>query len=1028
MATITEYLNYTKQWKNEYGEKTIVLMQVGSFFEVYALITPDGNYKGSNIEEFAKINDMAIANKNICVGKNPVVMAGFGLAQIDKYVQKLQENEYTIVIYKQYMVGKEIKRDKVTEIISPGCYFPEESVELSNNVMCIWLIKSNATKYSNCQLTIGVSNIDIYTGKTFLFQFEIDYNHNPTTYDELERYIAAYRPSECLFVFNIEERLVEEVIDFVGLGNAKMHKINMNNMHESELHKFTKNAEKQNYQMTIFNKIYPDNPDMIMFTDAFPTHYVAIQSFCLLLDFVVQHNASLAVKITKPVFENYHDRLLLANHSLYQLNIIDDSRHKGRLRSVSSFLNHCMTTMGKRKFMYHLHNPITKKGELQSSYDTTEHMLNQGEERWQNIRTNLSNINDLEKFSRKLMACKLMPKHLSIFAENLMRINELYLKNKDDLPLVDYLPKEPIQVYCREIHADLDRVFSLEECRNVSDINGTIHFIKKGVSATVDELRKTSMDSREKLEALRVYFSDLIQQMEKGPSSLLESNNINSSNSKKTQYVRIHEPTRSDALLMGTSRRMTILKSVLKQKKENIVTLNYRSKFNDTLETFAINLSSIDFVTNGSNKKDLVITNSWIRSITNENQQAEESLVKEMQNVFQNYIMEFSKFNKNIQDIIHYTTELDLVQCKCYIAYKYNYCKPSIAENSMNEKSFFSATGIRHPLIEHLQQNELYVSNDLTLSKEKGNNKKGEGEGEGEDEDEDASNSNGLLLYGTNAVGKTSFIKSVGISIVMAQAGLYVPCVSFIYSPYQSIFTRILGNDNLFKGLSTFAVEMSELRTILRMADKNSLILGDELCSGTESDSALSIFTAGLEMLHAKESTFLFATHFHEIKKYSEIQNLTKMRMMHMAVQYNRETKTLIYDRKLREGPGESMYGLEVCKSLNLPDDFLKRAHDIRMKYQPEHKNILSLSTSHFNRQKIVGKCELCRKSKASEVHHLQHQKNANKDNNYINTFHKNHLANLINICDECHTQIHKSGDQHKITKTSNGYILEVIK
>jgi len=72
---------------------------------------------------------------------------------------------------------------------------------------------------------------------------------------------------------------------------------------------------------------------------------------------------------------------------------------------------------------------------------------------------------------------------------------------------------------------------------------------------------------------------------------------------------------------------------------------------------------------------------------------------------------------------------------------------------------------------------------------------------------------NGYLLYGTNAVGKTSFIKSIGISIIMAQAGLFVPADSYTFSVYKSIYTRILGNDNLFKGLSTFAVEMTELRS-----------------------------------------------------------------------------------------------------------------------------------------------------------------------------------------------------------------------
>jgi hypothetical protein len=151
---------------------------------------------------------------------------------------------------------------------------------------------------------------------------------------------------------------------------------------------------------------------------------------------------------------------------------------------------------------------------------------------------------------------------------------------------------------------------------------------------------------------------------------------------------------------------------------------------------------------------------------------------------------------------------------------------------------------------EHLQQNEIYVTNDVSLGNE----------------------TNGILLYGTNAVGKTSFIRALGISIILAQSGMFVPCSQFQYVPYRSIFSRILGNDNIFKGLSTFAVEMSELRIILKMADEGSLILGDELCSGTESESALSIFVAGLQQLHERNSTFIFATHFHEIVHYEEIK------------------------------------------------------------------------------------------------------------------------------------------------------------
>ena len=304
---------------------------------------------------------------------------------------------------------------------------------------------------------------------------------------------------------------------------------------------------------------------------------------------------------------------------------------------------------------------------------------------------------------------------------------------------------------------------------------------------------------------------------------------------------------------------------------------------------------------------------------------------------------------------------------------------------------------------------ELYITNDLSLGKDI----------VGE------TTTDGILLYGTNAVGKTSFIKAIGIATIMAQAGLYVPATQFNYYPYNTLFTRILGNDNIFKGLSTFAVEMTELRTILQMADKNSLILGDELCSGTESDSALSIFVAGLENLHKKSCTFLFATHFHEIVKYDEILALVRLKMYHMSVIFDKKNKKLVYDRKLKSGPGESMYGLEVCKSLSLPCDFLDRAHNLRIKYNKLSKNILAQDVSHYNAKKIKNICELCKSNMGTEIHHLEYQQNAN-NNNFINTgnanFQKNHVANLINICEDCHQTIHKNNDKLIICKTSDGY------
>ena len=240
-----------------------------------------------------------------------------------------------------------------------------------------------------------------------------------------------------------------------------------------------------------------------------------------------------------------------------------------------------------------------------------------------------------------------------------------------------------------------------------------------------------------------------------------------------------------------------------------------------------------------------------------------------------------------------------------------------------------------------------------------------------------------------------------------------------------------MGNDNLFKGMSTFAVEMSELRVILKCADKNSLILGDELCSGTEIDSAISIFVAGLQKLHALKSCFVFATHMHEIVDYEEIAQMQLdggLVTKHMAVTYDRTHDVLIYDRKLRDGAGPSMYGLEVCKSLHLPDDFLKMANDIRLKYRDKKQaGDLNFKPSHFNAHKIKGMCELCKQNLGEEVHHLQHQKEADEAN-FIQHFHKNHPANLMTVCESCHLKMHGTGSGQQLrrvlTTGESGYIL----
>ena len=193
----------------------------------------------------------------------------------------------------------------------------------------------------------------------------------------------------------------------------------------------------------------------------------------------------------------------------------------------------------------------------------------------------------------------------------------------------------------------------------------------------------------------------------------------------------------------------------------------------------------------------------------------------------------------------------------------------------------------------------------------------------------------------------------------------------------------------------------------------------------------MSIFVAGIQSLHAKKCSFIFATHLHEIINYDEITCLHNVALKHMSVIYDKEKDCLIYDRKLKDGPGTNMYGLEVCKSLSLPPAFLEAALSIRLKYHPQ--SILDQKSSHYNASNLKGICENCGDNIAVDVHHLIHQQDADlrgiiKKKDLL--LHKNHAANLLNLCQKCHDDYHseeKSDKRYKKVKTTKGMMIKEI-
>jgi DNA mismatch repair protein MutS len=1039
MSLIKEYLELTKKYLDEYGELTIILMQNGAFFEVYGLKDKNDNIYGCKLSDFSRICDLNIVDKKVPGGDmtidgDQVINAGFKTHLIEKYIKKLQDNGYTIIVYEEE--GEDpVKKTKIrnqTGIYSPGTYFyPDpEPEQITNNICCLWIEskKGSLKNMSKNYIYVGVGLIDIYTGNTCINEYSDEYIKNPTTFDDLERFISIYNPSETIIVSNLQPNDINDIISFINLKSKSLHIVNLLELKTStkENKNITraKNCEKQTYQTEMLSKFYKIN-DINTFMSVFYDNVYATQAFCFLLDFVYQHNPYLIQKISEPVLENTSKKMILANHSLKQLNVIEDDNYRGKYSSVSKMLNECITPMGKRKFTNNFLNPVTDEDYLQREYDIIESLLSvEGADEYKVVKIMLVQIKDISKIMRQIIIQKVSPKLLYQLYSSICTAKVMYNFVIGNEALNEYLKHKLPDFVSLLDKADniikyLNDVLILDECKDIDNITKIEKsFIQNGVDSVLDCKIKTLMDSQDQLEACRSYFSSLISNYETAGKSkkttkkkkvLSTGDNEEDDEEDAKEYVNIHETEKNNFSLLATERRCKILDEIIKNSKS--VKLTYYSSFSGFKTEFTLSLE-LEYNKQSQSKKS--ITNSQINGFCKNVGSIKVNLIDTVSKVYQSIVKKLQDYQDDVESISNFITYVDLVYSKAFIAAKYNYCKPEIVQNESG-KSFIRATDLRHCLIEKIQQTELYVANDINI-------------GDGNDTNNIL---DGVLLYGTNAVGKTSFIRALGISVIMAQAGLYVPASSYKFKPYKYIFTRILGNDNIFKGLSTFAVEMSELRTILRLSDKNSLVLGDELCSGTESISAVSIFVAGVQKLAAVGCSFIFATHLHEIIGYDEIISLHNVGMKHMSVIFDKERDCLIYNRKLQDGPGNNMYGLEVCKSLNLPQDFLDNAHNIRMKYHPESGSILEHKSSHYNAKHITGgMCENCKINPAVDVHHLVFQNEADQNGTIKKkglTFNKNTKANLMNLCEKCHDEIHKTNKKYKRTKTTKGIVLEEV-
>ena len=294
--------------------------------------------------------------------------------------------------------------------------------------------------------------------------------------------------------------------------------------------------------------------------------------------------------------------------------------------------------------------------------------------------------------------------------------------------------------------------------------------------------------------------------------------------------------------------------------------------------------------------------------------EAEEKSVALEYNLFLEVRNEVKKAITRLQKLAKSLSATDVLQSFATVSERYQYVQPTLEVGTHN----LQITEGRHPVVEKVLGHQEYIPNSVHMNP-----------------DELL-----LLITGPNMSGKSTYMRQLALTVIMAQMGCFVPAESAELPIFDQIFTRIGASDDLIAGQSTFMVEMMEANQALRHATPNSLILFDELGRGTATYDGMALAQAIIEYIHKNvKAKTLFSTHYHELTVLEE--TLTQLKNVHVgAVEQNGE---VVFLHKLMDGPADKSYGIHVAKIAGMPTDLLSSAATILSALEadtPVQKNV----------------------------------------------------------------------------------------
>ena len=659
----------------------------------------------------------------------------------------------------------------------------------------------------------------------------------------------------------------------------------------------------------------------------------ALLSYVLLIEFVYDHNPMLLRRMSLPDFFSSFDKLVLSTSTIEQLNIAGSVKSsKAGKHTLLNVVNKCSTNAGRRLLMKRIFSPAVDASEIEKRYDQVDDFGVLFGNDLQTVDKLLSKIVDIERLQRRMSVGVITPSELAnlvISYEAILNLDNILKKE------VLTLPASSLRDIVMHDDCKADLEWFIGMCRYMFDVEsmlGSDAVFNAGVSSKLDRLKE---------------------------SIQLEMNVI----SEFALNIGIDNPKIERNNSMGHCLIVTSsqAKAIKQSYHKNIVVK--------------------------SNASSSRVTSPKIEAASRKIESLSEAVKSCTQKLFKATLECLLHHTCMFVSVVNFVSTVDVIKSNFCVSKMYNYCRPTVVTKGT---SFVDAKGLRHPVIERIDDGNEYVPNDIAIGKDY----------------------NGIILYSMNSCGKTSLLRALGLSVILAQAGCFVSASSFTFRPFRCMMTRILSRDNIMKGQSSFVAEMVELKAILKRAnDPSTLVLADEITHGTEHTSGSSIFISAVEALAKKQVNFLFTTHLHNV--YPFVKNVPNVTVFHLSVAF--KDKKIVFERKLKDGPGGSIYGLEVCEFIGMDTSFIARAFQIRTKITPDKADDVireKPKPSKYNRQKMIQSCEECGycprlpTDSPLDTHHVRHQSSAD-ENGMINGVHKDSLFNLKVLCKTCHKAEH---------------------